>query len=161
MTQPHIPLSAKEINQLRQAIFQLVSHYHDAEDILQDTLVNLWQQSSKQLISQPLAYALRVAQHAAFQYYRCRSRVEELTLEAMEDCPSKPLDDTLIQQQHLKQVTAQLQQMSQLRQKILLRRWLTNEPRASIAKTFNISEESVKKHLYRGTLQLQQQAIEI
>lgn len=152
-----LELTAPDIKTLRGVIVQYVQNVHDAEDILQETLLKVWVQSQKQTISQPLAYALRIAKHLAYKQYRTNHHYCSVTFDNDEEACSLSLDDSLIQQQHLARISQQLQLMSTIRRDILVCRWTTDKARACIAKELNISEESVKKHLYRGTKKLQQE----
>lgn len=160
MNGKNLTLSKLEINKLRKSIVQHVDNFHDAEDILQETLLSLWEQGRKQTISQPFAYAVRIAKHAVYRLYRANQYYCPLGVDSDNDTQTQTLDDSFMQQQHISRISEQLQQMSTLRRDILLKRWTTNKARACIAKELNISEESVKKHLYRGTKQLQQLSLE-
>ena len=124
-----------------------------SEDILQETLLRLLEQSRKKTIDDPLAYAFRIADTVIFA--RARQRKRETELGDMDFECNAPIGEQVLE---YKQRTALFQDallaMSPVRRAIFIKRHLEDKSRAEIAAEMGLSLEAVKKHLLRAMAEL-------
>ncbi len=124
-----------------------------AEDVLQETLLTVLRQARKQTITQPLAYAYRVADSLIFAQAR-RDRREEPIGDEDFGC-DLPLPDAVLEHKQRAAVfEAALKRLSPLRRDIFIRRHIDGQSRQAIADDLRISLEAVKKHLVRAMTEL-------
>lgn len=124
-----------------------------AEDILQETFLTVMRQAGKQEITQPLAYAYRVADSLIYAQAR-RDRREEPIGDEDFGC-EMPLPDAVLEHKQRAAVfEAALKRLSPLRRDIFIRRHLDGQSRQAIADDLRISLEAVKKHLVRAMTEL-------
>ena len=124
-----------------------------AEDILQETFLTVMRQAGKQEITQPLAYAYRVADSLIYAQAR-RDRREEPIGDEDFGC-EMPLPDAVLEHKQRAAVfEAALKRLSPLRRDIFIRRHLDGQSRQAIADDLRISLESVQKHLVRAMTEL-------
>lgn len=130
-----------------------------SEDILQETLLTVIEQSRKQEISNPLAYAYRVADSLIFSQAR-RSRREEAIGEDDFECELPLADEVLEHKQRAEIFEAVLRRLSPVRREVFIRRHLDGQSRQEIADAMRLNVESVKKHLVRAMADLTAAAAE-
>lgn len=124
-----------------------------AEDILQETFLIVMRQARKQEITQPLAYAYRVADSLIYAQAR-RDRREAPIGDEDFGC-DLPLPDAVLEHRQRAAVfEAALKRLSPLRRDIFIRRHLDGQSRQAIADDLRISVEAVKKHLVRAMTEL-------
>lgn len=124
-----------------------------AEDILQETFLIVMRQARKQEITQPLAYAYRVADSLIYAQAR-RDRREAPIGDEDFGC-DLPLPDAVLEHRQRAAVfEAALKRLSPLRRDIVIRRHLDGQSRQAIADDLRISVEAVKKHLVRAMAEL-------
>ncbi|WP_221797735.1 RNA polymerase sigma factor [Oceanobacter mangrovi] len=143
----------REIPQLRRFIRSQVNNPHDAEDLLQDTLVRSLQSPSRQQVQSPLAYGLQVARSVIFDFWRKDKRQPEAMAE-LPEAATMALDDEHMARQKLDCVSQVLQQMPALRRQVFLMRRLEGKSREAIAAELGLADESVKKHITRAMVDL-------
>ena len=130
-----------------------------SEDILQETLLTVIEQSRKQEISNPLAYAYRVADSLIFSQAR-RGRREEAIGEDDFECELPLADEVLEHKQRAEIFEAVLRRLSPVRREVFIRRHLDGQSRQEIADAMRLNVESVKKHLVRAMADLTEAAAE-
>jgi RNA polymerase sigma-70 factor (ECF subfamily) len=124
-----------------------------AEDILQQTLLTVMEQSRKQEIANPLAYAYRVADSLIYSQVR-RDRREEGIGEADYGCELPLADEVLEHKQRVAVFEAALRRLSPIRREIFVRRHMDGQSRQTIAEALDLNLETVKKHLVRAMAEL-------
>ena len=124
-----------------------------AEDILQQTLLMVMEQSRKQTIEQPLAYAYRVADSLIYAQARKDRREEELGDEDY-GCDLPLADEVLEQKQRVAIFETALRGLSPVRRDIFMRRHMQGQSRQQIADDLEMGLEAVKKHLVRAMAEL-------
>lgn len=124
-----------------------------AEDILQQTLLTVMEQSRKQTIEQPVAYAYRVADSLIYAQARKDRREEELGDEDY-GCDLPLADEVLEYKQRVVIFEAALRGLSPIRREIFIRRHMQGQSRQQIADDLEIGLEAVKKHLVRAMAEL-------
>jgi RNA polymerase sigma factor (sigma-70 family) len=124
-----------------------------SEDVLQETFLTVMRQAQKQEITQPLAYAYRVADSLIYAQAR-RDRREEPIGDEDFGC-DLPLPDAVLEHKQRAAVfEAALKRLSPLRRDIFMRRHLDDQSRQAIADDLKITVEAVKKHLVRAMAEL-------
>jgi RNA polymerase sigma-70 factor (ECF subfamily) len=124
-----------------------------AEDILQQTLLMVMEQSRKQAIVHPLAYAYRVADSLIYSQAR-RDRREESLGEADYGCDLPLADAVLEHKQRVAVFEAALRRLSPVRREVFVRRHVDGQSRQKIADDLDLNLETVKKHLVRAMAEL-------
>jgi RNA polymerase sigma factor (sigma-70 family) len=152
---------------MQQAVAELRKHEHRllsyisrrrgdpsrSEDILQETLLIVMEQSRKQDIANPLAYAYRVADSLIFSQAR-RDRREEALGDEDFECELPLADEVLEHKQRAEIFETALRGLSPVRRDIFMRRHLHGQSRQQIADDLQLNLESVKKHLVRAMADL-------
>ncbi len=121
----------------------------DADDFLQETLLRVLEQSKKQEIENPLAYAFRVADTVIYARARRNLRETELGDEDYE-CELPLADEQLAYKQRVAVLRDAVNALPPLRRKVFVKRHFEGQSRAEIAHDLGISVEAVKKHLVRA-----------
>ncbi len=124
-----------------------------SEDVMQETLLRMLEQSRKTEIAQPLAYAYRVADSIIFAQAR-KVRLE--TGIGDSDFESElPLADEVLEHKQREAIFRQaLEGLTPLRRTVFIKRHLERKSRQAIAEETGLSLEAVKKHLVRAMVQL-------
>lgn len=124
-----------------------------AEDILQETFLTVMRQAQKQEITQPLAYAYRVADSLIYAQARRDKRESPIGDEDF-GC-DLPLPDAVLEHKQRAAVFEKaLKRLSPLRRDIFIRRHIDGQSRQAIADDLRINVEAVKKHLVRAMAEL-------
>jgi RNA polymerase sigma factor (sigma-70 family) len=123
------------------------------EDILQQTLLTVMEQSRKQEIANPLAYAYRVADSLIFAQAR-KDRREEGLGDDDYGCDLPLADEILEHKQRVAIFEAALRRLSPVRRDIFIRRHVDGQSRQAIADDLQMGLETVKKHLVRAMVEL-------
>ncbi len=124
-----------------------------AGDILQETMLRLIEQSQKQDLANPLAYAYRVADSVVYADAR-RTPVMAEQLDFDLPCDLPLADEVLEQKQRVVVFESTLSKLSPTRRQIFIKRHLEGQSRQAIADDMNMSVEAVKKHLVRAMVEL-------
>ncbi|HEU0096530.1 MAG TPA: sigma-70 family RNA polymerase sigma factor [Rhizomicrobium sp.] len=124
-----------------------------SEDIMQETLLRVIEQSRKNEIEQPLAYAYRVADSVIFAQARKTGRETEIGDADFES--DVPLADEVLEHKQRTEIFRKaLAELTPLRRTIFVKRYLERKSRREIADEMGIGLESVKKHLVRAIVDL-------
>ncbi len=116
-------------------------------------MLRLIEQSQKQDLANPLAYAYRVADSVVYAEAR-RSRVMADPLDFDLPCDLPLADEVLEQKQRVVVFESTLSKLSPTRRRIFIKRHLEGQSRQAIADDMNMSVEAVKKHLVRAMVDL-------
>lgn len=129
-------------------------HGGQSEDILQEVMLRVFEQSRKQDIGNPLAYAYRVADTVIYaQVDRARREFGE-PLDERIACTSPLADEVLLQRDRVRVFEGALRALTPLQREVFIRRKFDGRSRQEIAEALGISVEAVKKHLVRGMAEL-------
>ena len=124
-----------------------------SEDIMQETLLRVIEQSRKNEIAQPLAYAYRVADSVI--YAQARKGRQETEIGDADFESDLPLADEVLEHKQRAAIFRQaLAELTPLRRSVFVKRYLERQSRQAIADQLGISLESVKKHLVRAMADL-------
>ena len=124
-----------------------------SEDVLQETLLRLLEQSRKKTIADPMAYAFRIADTVIFA--RARQRKRETELGDMDfECDLPAGDEVLEYKQRAALFQDALLSMPPMRRTVFVKRHLDGKSRGEIAAETGLSLEAVKKHLTRAMAEL-------
>ena len=124
-----------------------------SEDIMQETLLRVIEQSRKNEIEQPLAYAYRVADSVIFAQARKTGRETEIGDADFES--DVPLADEVLEHKQRTEIFRKaLAELTPLRRTIFVKRYLERKSRQEIADEMGIGLESVKKHVVRAMVDL-------
>ena len=124
-----------------------------AKDILQEAMLRLVEQSQKQALSNPLAYAFRVVDSVIYaDARRTPANAEQLDFDLKCDLPLA--DEILEQKQRVQIFQEALLKLSSVRRDIFLKRHFEGKSRQEIAEDMNLNVETVKKHLVRSMVEL-------
>ena len=127
-----------------------------SEDVLQETLLRLLEQTRKKTIDDPMAYAFRIADSVIFA--RARQRRRETELGDLDfECSAPRGDQVLEYKQRMALFRDGLLAMTPVRRAVFVKRHLEGKSRAEIAEDMNLSLEAVKKHLLRAIVELTNQ----
>jgi RNA polymerase sigma-70 factor (ECF subfamily) len=124
-----------------------------SEDILQETLLRLLEQTQKKTIDDPMAYAFRIADSVIFARARLSRRETELG-DLDFECPAPSGEQVLEYKQRTALFRDALLAMTPVRRSVFVKRHLEGKSRGQIAEEMNLSLEGVKKHLLRAMVQL-------
>lgn len=148
-----IDVLLEKSNILRGVIRRLVTHQDDRADVYQETLTALIERGQRDDICDPLAYAVTVARHLAY------NRPNKIT-SCLDDEPEMLDEQTVEPEQHylaqeqVARVQEALAMLPSLRREVFIRRRLHQQSREQIAKELGLTEEAVKKHVTRALAQL-------
>jgi RNA polymerase sigma-70 factor (ECF subfamily) len=124
-----------------------------SEDVLQETLLRLLEQTRKKTIDDPMAYAYRIADTVIFA--RARQRRRETELGDLDfECTAPRGDQVLEYRQRMALFRDALLAMTPVRRAVFVKRHLEGKSRGQIAEEMNLSLEGVKKHLLRAMVEL-------
>ena len=146
-----------ELRPHERRLFSYIARRHGdpsrAEDILQQTLLTVMEQSRKQHIAQPVAYAYRVADSLIYAQAR-KDRRETALGDEDHGCDLPLADEVLEHKQRVAIFEAGLRRLSPLRRDIFIRRHVDGQSRQQIADELQVGLEAVKKHLVRAMAEL-------
>lgn len=124
-----------------------------AEDVVQETLFRLVQQSRIQKLVSVYAMGFRIAANLLIDHHRRDSRyVAECEEEPASQAPLP--DRVLAGRQELALLRKALAAMPPLRRDVLVRRRLHGQSCAAIARELGLSPKAVEKHITRGLADL-------
>jgi RNA polymerase sigma-70 factor (ECF subfamily) len=138
-----------------ETVWRILRHSQDAEDALQITLVNVWQERA-QIESHPAPQALilKICAAAAIDQFRqrCRQPIPCDVAEIAHTVPSArppPLDE-IVQRETLDIVMGATARLSQNQAAAVVMRFIQGESDAAIAAALGCGAETVREHLARG-----------
>lgn len=124
-----------------------------SEDILQETLLRLLEQSKKKAIHDPMAYAFRIADTVIFASARKRKR--ETDLGDMDFASDMPQGDQVLEYKQRAAIFRDaLLAMPRTKREVFVKRHIEGKSRQRIADETGLSVEAVKKQLLRAMAEL-------
>ena len=124
------------------------------EDVVQETLSRLVQQSRQQKIVSIYALGFRIASNLLVDHHRRDRRyVAEVEEEQISEMPLP--DRVVAGRQELSALAGAIAAMPPLRREVIVRRRLQEQSCAAIARDLQISLKAVEKHITRGLADLQ------
>ena len=124
-----------------------------ANDVLQEAMLRLIEQTQKQALDNPLAYAFRVIDSVIYADAR-RRPVNDEPLDFDLRCQLPLADEVLDQKQRVQVFQDALLKLSATRRQIFLKRHIEGKSRQVIAEEMSMNIEAVKKHLVRAMVEL-------
>ena len=144
-----LPLKDK----LFRVALRITSNREEAEDIVQDTLMKLWNQRDEWSAIQNMeTYSMTVCRNLALDTIDKRERQNISLDETVHDQPdnSRTQDEALIRQQQMDKIQAIIQQLPEKQRTIILLRDIEEKPYQEIADIMGISLSDVKVNLFRA-----------
>lgn len=124
------------------------------EDILQEVMLRVFEQSRKQDIGNPLAYAYRVADTVIYDHARRVRREAAAPLDEGLACLNPLAEETVIHRDRVRVFERALKALTPLQREVFVRRRFDGLSREEIAQALGLSVEAVKKHLVRAMAEL-------
>ena len=125
-----------------------------SEDILQEVMLRVFEQSRKQDIDNPLAYAYRVADTVIYDQVGRARREPKEPLDEQVACANPLADEVLVHRDRVRVFEGALRALTPLQREVFILRRFDGRSRQEIAEALGISIEAVKKHLVRGMAEL-------
>ena len=125
-----------------------------SEDILQEVMLRVFEQSRRQDIGNPLAYAYRVADTVIYDQTRRTRREAKAPLDDALACLNPLAEEALIHRDRVRAFEHALTALTPLQREVFIRRRFDGWSRQDIAQSLGISVEAVKKHLVRAMAEL-------
>jgi len=129
------------------------SRSDQVEDVVQETLSRLVEQSRQKTLVSIYALGFRIAANLLVDHHRRDRRYSDEPV--TEQASEAPLPDRVIAgRQELSALTDALAAMPPLRREVVVRRRLRGESCAAIARDLEMSLKAVEKHITRGLADL-------
>ena len=144
-----LPLKDK----LFRVALRITSNREEAEDIVQDTLMKLWNQRDEWGAIQNMeTYAMTICRNLALDIIEKRERQNISLDETVHDRPdnSRTQDEALIRQQQMDRIQTIIQQLPEKQRTIILLRDIEEKPYQEIADIMGLSLSDVKVNLFRA-----------
>jgi len=132
---------------------RITSNREEAEDIVQDTLIKLWNQRDEWSAIQNMeTYAMTICRNLAIDVTEKRERQNISLNEAIHDRPdnSQIQDEKLIRQQQIDKIQAVIQQLPEKQRTIIQLRDIEEKSYQEIADIMGINISDVKVNLFRA-----------
>jgi RNA polymerase sigma-70 factor (ECF subfamily) len=132
---------------------RITSNREEAEDIVQDTLIKLWNQRDEWSAIQNMeTYSMTVCRNLALDSINKRERQNISLDETAHDQPdiSRTQDEALIRQQQMDSIQAIIQQLPEKQRTIILLRDIEEKSYQEIADIMGVSLSDVKVNLFRA-----------
>lgn len=128
----------------------------EAEDVVQDTLVKVWNKRAEWAdIQSPEAYATTICRNLALDRNKqaCRSN---LTLDETAEAPTKepPPDIALQRQERLQCIREMMDRLPEVQRSVMELRDIEGQSYQEIAQELNLTESQVKVYLHRARLKI-------
>lgn len=143
----------KGIEVIRRFIARRVSSPDDVNDLVQTTFEKTLKKAQETGISNPTGYARQVARTVIIDFWRHRANTPDV-LEEEPSCTASTPDMQHLSSQKVETMKRVLSNMPELRRQVFLKKRFEGLSRSEIAKALNISEESIKKHITRALIDL-------
>ncbi|MDR1526154.1 MAG: RNA polymerase sigma factor [Dysgonamonadaceae bacterium] len=142
-----LPLSDK----LFRLAFSITGSRQDAEDVVQDALLNVWKKDEWENVENPEAYCYRSVRNLAID----KIALKENQQEAWNDGYDKPdaeesAQERLEQEEHLLLLENFIRQLPEKQRTVFQLREVEELNYKQIAEVMNVSEEQVKVNLFRA-----------
>ncbi len=142
---------------LKDKLFRMALHItsnrEEAEDIVQDTLMKLWNQRDEWSAIQNIeTYIMTICRNLALDAIDKKERQNISLNEMVHDQPdnSQIQDETLIRQQQMNSIQAIIQQLPEKQRTIILLRDIEEKTYQEIANIMGLSLSDVKVNLFRA-----------
>lgn len=132
---------------------RITSNREEAEDIVQDTLMKLWNQRNEwSAIRNMETYSMTVCRNLALDAINKRERQNISLDETAHDQPdsSRMQDEVLMRQQQMDRIRAIIQQLPEKQRTIILLRDIEEKSYQEIAEIMGINLSDVKVNLFRA-----------
>jgi RNA polymerase sigma-70 factor (ECF subfamily) len=132
---------------------RITSNREEAEDIVQDTLIKLWNQRDEWSAIQNMeTYSMTVCRNLSLDTINKRERQNISLDETAHDQPdiSRTQDEALIRQQQMDSIQAIIQQLPEKQRTIILLRDIEEKSYQEIADIMGINLSDVKVNLFRA-----------
>ena len=132
---------------------RITSNREEAEDIVQDTLIKLWNQRDEWSAIQNMeTYSMIVCRNLALDSLNKRERQNISLDETVHDQPdiSRTQDEALIRQQQMDSIQAIIQQLPEKQRTIIQLRDIEEKSYQEIADIMGVSLSDVKVNLFRA-----------
>lgn len=123
----------------------------DEADCIQESIARVLEQSRKNSVRNPVAYAMSVAKNIVFK----SANQTPVSADSEVENQSPSVEHILDYSQRIQHVYTALSKMPELRRTVLIRRRIYGDSRKQISDILGISEEAVKKHITRAMADLQ------
>ncbi|MDR2805104.1 MAG: RNA polymerase sigma factor [Dysgonamonadaceae bacterium] len=142
-----LPLSDK----LFRLALSITGNRQDAEDVVQDALLNVWKKKEWETVENPEAYCYRSVRNIAID----KISLKESQQEAWNDNYDRPdaaisVQERLEQEEHLLLLENAIRKLPEKQRAIFQLREVEELNYKQIAEAMNISEEQVKVNLFRA-----------
>jgi len=141
---------------------QIVSQVHDAENVLQESLLKLLQKSRRQPVENPSAYLRAVVRTTGLDVL-ARRRAEK-SARAARDCQTSQSADPLEllhSQELLAQLDRAIAQLPPRLAKVVVARDICRQSYSQIAQDMGISQNTARVYRWRAIQQLQQILVQV
>jgi RNA polymerase sigma-70 factor (ECF subfamily) len=148
-----LPLS----DQLFRLALSITGNRQDAEDVLQDALLNAWKKEEWETVEHPEAYCFRSIRNIAID----RISLKDNQQEAWDDRYDPPdavasIQEQLEREEHLLLLENAVRRLPEKQRTIFQLREVEELNYKQIAEAMNISEEQVKVNLFRARQKIKQ-----
>ncbi|MBR2102894.1 MAG: RNA polymerase sigma factor [Prevotella sp.] len=147
-------------NVLYRLALRITLNHEDAEDIVQDTLIRVWNRREEwEQIESIEAYALTIARNLALDKLK-RADKKNVALETNTDAQEAQVNnpyDRIIQQDRLQMVRKLVDGLPEKQRSCMQLRDFEGKPYKDIAAILGITEEQVKVNIFRARQSVRQQ----
>ena len=143
-----LPLS----DQLFRLALSITGNRQDAEDVVQDTLLNVWKKRDEwETIENPEAYCYRSVRNIAIDKISLKENQQEAWNDAYDEWDrGVSAQERLEEEEHLLLLENFIRRLPEKQRTIFQLREVENLSYRQIAETMNISEEQIKVNLFRA-----------
>lgn len=137
-------------SQLRRYLAKRAQSSEDAADIYQESVARVLEQAQKRPITNPIAYAIRVARNLLISKpMSYENGIDEI------DAPHTNPEYQMEESQRIDLIYEALKAMPEQRRKVFELRRINGESRQAIAQQLGISTEAVTRHISRAMVDIQ------
>ncbi len=143
-------------NQLYRLALRITLSSHDAEDIVQETLIKIWNRRENwDKIESLEAYSLKICRNFALDYLR-KKKTDVLTIEVAENTGTaetigtSETTDQILQRDKIRTVQNLINSLPEKQKTVLQLRDFEGKTYKEIALILGISEEQVKVNIFRA-----------
>ena len=143
-------------NQLYRLALRITLSSHDAEDIVQETLIKIWNRRENwDKIESLEAYSLKICRNFALDYLR-KKKIDVLTIEVAEKTGTaetigtSETTDQILQRDKIRTVQNLINSLPEKQKTVLQLRDFEGKTYKEIALILGISEEQVKVNIFRA-----------
>lgn len=137
-------------NQLKRYLAKRTSCTEEAADLYQESVVRVLEQAKKSAITNPVAYAIRIARNLLIK--------QDVKSEEYQDdahCNAENPENKLEEAQRIELIYQALDNMPEQRRRVFKLRRINGETREEIAQQLGITVECVTRHTSRAMVDIQ------